>query len=868
MQNKYLYGLICCALILVSYNNVCAQSVTAGLKAYYPFNGNFLDASGNGNNGVARNGTTFTIDKWGNANSAAFFDGINDWIYIAPSASITMSSAMTMAFRVKPAQSVVSMLATKADTTGSGGVQNVQFQVGFNLPVSSGYPKGFFYNTMHDGSCATATQGNISTTGVPVDTGTWYCVIFIFNNGVKKTYVDGVLMSSQTVTGTSFNTRIDSCTNGPLKLGMWWTGDPGYYKGVMDEVRLYNRELSVTEMDSLCYYTDTSVYIAPPLADTVMCVLDTLQVNYGTVLSFNGGNTFTAQLSNASGSFASPVNIGSVTATTTGTITCVIPAGMPTGSGYKIRVVSTSPVKISRDIPVTFDIYNTFPANFSATSNSPICNGDTLKLFGNSTSIGVSYSWSGPLGYSSSLKDATILNAGTNRSGDYILTGSLNGCIAKDTVSVLVRSLPATPVAGSNSPVCPSGTLNLTANNVTGATYSWTGPASFSSSVQNPSIVNITTANAGVYAVRTILNGCASLPATTTVAVALTTPTPAASCNSPVCTGGTLNLFAAAAGVVSYNWTGPNGFTSTLQAPVITNISSAHAGVYVVTAMLNGCASLPDSVTVVVNQGPQVNIYPSPNDSICTGKPVTLVALASNGGNLPQYKWLLNNFVIPGATAASYTSQSVSDGDIFRCILTNTSSCGMPVSDTSIPIPITVLPYLAPSVTITANPATPVGPWQLVTFTAVPTNCGANPLFQWKRNGQDVVGATSFTWGTYQLSDNDTISVVVKSSYLCPQPDNATSNKVIVSVLTSVEKGGLLQHVKIYPNPAGEELILEGIRTGDDIILTDVTGRIVYKGTASSERLSINLGSVAAGSYIVIIADKEGNKERHKIMKQ
>jgi len=59
---------------------------------------------------------------------------------------------------------------------------------------------------------------------------------------------------------------------------------------------------------------------------------------------FIAGNTYTAQLSNASGSFASPVNIGSITSTAnSGTINITIPPGTATGAGYKIRVISNAP---------------------------------------------------------------------------------------------------------------------------------------------------------------------------------------------------------------------------------------------------------------------------------------------------------------------------------------------------------------------------------------------------------------------------------------------------------------------------------------------------------------------------------------------
>ncbi len=58
---------------------------------------------------------------------------------------------------------------------------------------------------------------------------------------------------------------------------------------------------------------------------------------------YNGGNTITAQLSDANGSFSSPTTIGSIAATTSGTVSATIPANTASGTGYRIRVVSSSP---------------------------------------------------------------------------------------------------------------------------------------------------------------------------------------------------------------------------------------------------------------------------------------------------------------------------------------------------------------------------------------------------------------------------------------------------------------------------------------------------------------------------------------------
>jgi len=65
--------------------------------------------------------------------------------------------------------------------------------------------------------------------------------------------------------------------------------------------------------------------------------------------SFNGGNIFTAELSDALGDFSAPTNIGTLASTTSGTIAATIPGPTPTGSWYRIRVVASNPAVIGAD---------------------------------------------------------------------------------------------------------------------------------------------------------------------------------------------------------------------------------------------------------------------------------------------------------------------------------------------------------------------------------------------------------------------------------------------------------------------------------------------------------------------------------------
>ncbi|WP_026838677.1 T9SS type A sorting domain-containing protein [Gillisia sp. JM1] len=78
------------------------------------------------------------------------------------------------------------------------------------------------------------------------------------------------------------------------------------------------------------------------------------------------------------------------------------------------------------------------------------------------------------------------------------------------------------------------------------------------------------------------------------------TPTPNASNNGPICIGGDLILNASNISGASYNWTGPNNFTSNLQNPTVSNFNSSNSGDYLVTATVNACMSETGTTNVVL----------------------------------------------------------------------------------------------------------------------------------------------------------------------------------------------------------------------------------------------------------------------------
>jgi gliding motility-associated-like protein len=325
-------------------------------------------------------------------------------------------------------------------------------------------------------------------------------------------------------------------------------------------------------------------------------------------------------------------------------------------------------------------VVTTTPDEPNASSNSPVCEGETINLTVDNVP-GATYRWTGPTGFDVGEQNPSIVNATTSNAGAYTVTVSIGTCSSSSSIDVIVNETPDAPVASSNSPVCEGSAIELTASTVSGTNYEWTGPDGFSSNAQNPTIANATAAKSGTYSVTATLGSCTSAQASTDVTVATAPSAPTASSNSPVCEGSTINLTASTISGASYNWTGPDGFTSMTQNPTIPNATAAKAGTYSVTAVIGSCTSAPSTTNVTISPTPSAPTASS-NSPVCEGGTINLTAATISGAD---YEWsgpdgftsTAQNPSIPSATTSKSGVYSVT-ATINGC--SNSSSTGVVVN--------------------------------------------------------------------------------------------------------------------------------------------------------------------------------------------
>jgi len=546
-----------------------------------------------------------------------------------------------------------------------------------------------------------------------------------------------------------------------------------------------------------------------------LCANSSQSVSYTAQGSFTPGNIFTAQLSDATGSFASPVDIGSVTSTVSGSINATIPNNTPFGTGYRIRVISSDAGWSTSDNGTDISIYpTTLTASFVVTDRSR-CSGvpdGSIVLTVSGGSGNYSYAWTGIIGsgnpattpYPDPGNVSTITGL---QCGYYNVTiTDANGCGTQTLSNIHVgwAFLPTVTAQVSNSSSCVNtGSILAYANGAV-------GPYTFQLDGGTPQVSNsFTGLAAGSHVVTAIdARGCSSsknVTIGTTTAVSFTSYAfSASSCSND----GSIQIYRSG-GVPPYTY-------SVDGSPFVGNslFTGLAAGPHSVT--IKDGAGCQDTKMVTVGQGAALSVTAShSNSSACVNDGAIQVNVS---GGVAPYAYSLNG----GSSQPGNLFTNLAAGN-YTIAVTDNRGCTGGANATINVNTISVTFYKAD-----ASNCAGTGSVQLFLT-------GGTGPYTYSLDGNDYQAGNVFTNlspGIYTgyVKDSKTCVGQTVENAIIVGPEDCDNNSR--SVKQGVGNNGFIASVDVYPNPttADFNLRFKGFNQNEKvrITVTDMMGRVVY----------------------------------------
>lgn len=460
-----------------------------------------------------------------------------------------------------------------------------------------------------------------------------------------------------------------------------------------------------------------------------------------------------------------------------------------------------------------------FTYTVSPSPNDPVLNLTATSLsicLGESTTLNASgsdnYLWNADPTLNTNIGDIVIATPTVTTT--YVANASVSGCSQTNSITIVVNEFPVAAV-NSNSPLCEGSNLNLTATNVAGASYAWSGPNVFSSFNQNPSVTSATPLASGTYTCQVGLGTCIS---TYTVDVIVDALSP-----SGINPAGPFCVSDAAFDLSSPNepgvWSGL-GITNATSGLFLPAVAGGNVNTLITFDSDTYCTS-PSTLSISVVAALDASI--SSQVSLCVnGNPIQL-QVATAGGTWSGNAVNSSGTVSPAALGVG----------AFQAIYTIAGSCGG--ADT---LAIQVVPL--PQFNFTSNVTTGCAPLN-VQF----NNSSASALTSciWSIDGQNVGnGCGAFN---YNFQSAGCFTVALAST-----DGNGCSNSVSITDMVCVDlfPEPSFQWSPVTPSLNSPEVVFTNLSLGNTMNLWDIDGY-----TSSSTNAEYSVLETASTSFLACL---------------
>jgi hypothetical protein len=633
------------------------------------------------------------------------------------------------------------------------------------------------------------TQNPAGFTATIAYTGT-YQVTVTDNAGCKGTASTSVVVNPKPTITAASNSPI--CVGGTILLTSTPTGGSGVYtqfswagpgnysasvqnpsgfSAALTSTGTYN--VTVTDNAGCSNTSTTNVSVNGPPSITAALL--------GPVCT-NGAVALSSTPTGGSGPYASFLWTGPNNYTNTVEDPAAFPVTPLVSGTYTVKVTDLAGCTASNSISVTV---NTLPS-ITAFNNGPVCEGSNITLSSTPSGGSGTYSffqWTGPDSYVASVEDPVPVSTTEASAGIYqVKVTDSNGCTATATTTVGINAKPSL-TASSNTPLCTGANLNLQSAASGGSgvysSFTWSGPASFTSMLEDPQVLSVTIGNAGTYRVTVADNAGCTATAVTSVAVSTSNvPSIIANSNSPICGGANLILTSTpTGGSPPYNtfaWTGPNGYSSNKEDPTPTNVYPNGVSTYLVTVTDNKNCTASASVDVLV-LGPTAT--PTSNSPVCPNQNIEL-----DGGPFISagvtYAWSgPNNYSSALRIPTPFPATAATVG-VYTLTITENNCSGVGTTTVSLgdAVPPNITCPANTTIEADANCTSPLGSYAA---TSISDNCNPNPMLSQSpaastvMSGHDDVETVTLTaddgnGNTASCSFTVTLKDVTKPSIACP----------------------------------------------------------------------------------------------------
>ena len=318
-----------------------------------------------------------------------------------------------------------------------------------------------------------------------------------------------------------------------------------------------------------------------------------------------------------------------------------------------------------------------------------LCEGQDLNLSVENTPNIIRYRWllngqSYQIGPNHFIE---IAAASPNLSGRWQVISEDNNCLSDTSAAFIVMIESQLEVGASNTgPACEGDSITIFTTFIPNSTYQWTGPSGFVATGQSIRTIAVP----GEYFVNIETSSGCQASASTTVTVVSPASITALSNNSEECMakGSSIQFFPTIfpPGQYTYQWSGPNNFTSNQLNPVIMDVSEINNGNYTLTVLTGSCPSAPATTQVnlrIIPDKPTV----TGEVQYCVGENITLISSYSGNNNWNTPTGQINT----GGNSLEIVNAGINLSGIYSVIARN-GNCPSEPSD-----PISISVVAAPS---------------------------------------------------------------------------------------------------------------------------------------------------------------------------